>query len=73
MAAAKKNYARTKQGRANLPKTDEFERACFIEDVLDGTVEASGMEEIRNGQGRLIRIEYDDPSGAGLRAEARRS
>ena len=63
MAAVKKNYARSKPGRQLMPKSDDFERACFMEDLLDGTIEASNMSEVRDAQGRLIRIEYDDPNG----------
>jgi hypothetical protein len=38
--------------------------ACFINDVLDGTVQATKSFDVRNGQGKLLRIDYDDPDGA---------
>ena len=63
MASAKKIYKRTKPKRFVLPTAEEFERGCFLEDLLDGTVKATGMEEIKNPQGKLLRIEYDDPNG----------
>lgn len=63
MAAARKNYARTKARHLAQPNSEQFEKACFMADLLDGTIEATDMQEQRNGNGRLIRLTYNDPTG----------
>lgn len=63
MASVRKPYTRTKPVHRNLPRTDQVEAACFINDLLDGTIQATNYIEVRNPQGRLVRIDYDDPDG----------
>jgi hypothetical protein len=65
MASARKPYARTKPEHAGLPASEVFERACFIDDLLNGRVRATAVHELRDGRGRLVRLDYDDPNGAG--------
>lgn len=63
MASRRKAYSRTKQEHARLPATAEFAYACFMADLLDGTVTATAVHEVRDGNGRFQRLEYDDPNG----------
>lgn len=63
MASARKSYARIKQDHARLPATEPFEFAALMADLLDGTIQATAVHEIRTPQGQLIRLEYDDPDG----------
>lgn len=71
MASARKTYTRGKPQHAALPLEESFEKACFMSDLLDGTIQATGLSEIRAGNGNLIRLEYDDPQGVGAGAAAR--
>lgn len=62
--AARKNYVRSKNKRKHLPQTPEYERACFLEDMLDGTITGvDDVQEVRDGQGRLVRLTYQDRNG----------
>lgn len=63
MASRRKPYARTKPEHQQLPATEEYTFACFMADLLDGTITATALHEVRNGGGRLTRLEYDDPNG----------
>lgn len=65
MATARKPYTRTKPEHARLPVTEVFENACFIDDLLNGRVRATAVTHVRDGRGQLVRLEYDDPNGAG--------
>jgi hypothetical protein len=59
--ASRKTYARSKAQHLKAPTSEQFQRACFLADLLDGTIHPTGVIEIRDGQGRLIRLEYDEP------------
>lgn len=63
MASARKTYARSKPAHVAAPPTEQAEKASFINDLLDGTIQATTVESIRTPQGLLIRLEYDDPDG----------
>lgn len=63
MAMARKTYARTKPKQLAAPATEQASKAAFINDVLDNTIQATTVTSVRNGQGGLVRIEYDDPDG----------
>lgn len=57
---ASKRYNPSKARHLHLPVDDEHtRRACFMADLLDGTIQATSMTESRVG-GRL-RIDYEDP------------
>lgn len=62
MASARKTF--TRRGRNPREAGDEYERGYFLADLLSGAIAATEMHEIRDGQGRLVRIEYDDPNVA---------
>lgn len=64
MASRRKTYVRTKPDHTQAPRSEAVEHACFLNDLLDGTIQATALHEVRDGRGRLIRIEYDDPDGA---------
>lgn len=66
MATRRKTFTRTKQAHKDLPADERIEHACFIADALDGTITASRLVEIRDGQNRLVRLDYDDPNGDAL-------
>lgn len=70
MASARKSYARSKQDHTRLPATEPFEFAALMADLLDGSVRATALHEVRDGQGRLVRLEYDDPSDQQSPAES---
>ena len=57
MASARKKFKPKKnvQAEASL-------YAAFVGDLLDGTVKASKLVEVRNGNSPL-QLEYDDPNG----------
>lgn len=61
MASAKKTHTR-KPARRHLPATEDFDYGCFMQDMLEGEIQATTLEEEREG-GKLIKIEYDDPDG----------
>lgn len=63
MASRRKQFARSKPAHRGQPAAEQFEFACFMADLLDGTITATALHEVRNGQGRLVRIDYDDPNG----------
>jgi hypothetical protein len=63
MASARKSYSRSKQAHARVPQGERQDYACIMSDVLDGTITASRLIEVRNPQGRIIRFDYDDPLG----------
>jgi hypothetical protein len=63
MATARKQYVRTRGKHKLAPPTEGAEFGCFINDVVDGTIQASKALPIRDGQNRLVRIDYDDPDG----------
>lgn len=63
MASARKNFSRSKQIHGYQPRNEQFEKACFLADLLDGTIKATAVYEVRNAQQRLLRLEYDDPNG----------
>ncbi len=60
MASARKTHS------PKRPTPSEPHRyGAFLGDLLDGSIVATALHEQRNGQGRLIRLEYDDPNGNG--------
>lgn len=59
--ATHRNYARTKQAHTRMPRSEAFEWASFMADLLDGTVRATAAQRTVDGQSRFLRIEYDDP------------
>lgn len=61
MAAARKNFSRTTG--AHLPPTEDYEYACFMRDLLDGKIEATDVQEQRDGRQRLVRLTHNDPTG----------
>jgi hypothetical protein len=66
MASARKTYVRTKPAHAAQPQGQQVDSACFINDVLDGTITATRMEIIvAPGNGLYLRTEYIDPNGNG--------
>lgn len=64
MASARKSYSRSRPQHIAAPDTERFTKACFINDLLEGVIRATSVSEVRDGNGRLIRLEYDDPQGA---------
>jgi len=63
MAARRKNYERTRGKHFQMPKSEQFEKACFLDDLLSGTIVATDVQEIRDGQNRLVNLTYNDPNG----------
>lgn len=63
MASRRKTYTRSKPEHLRAPPGEAFQHACFLADLLDGTIVATALHEVRDGNGRLQRIEYDDPNG----------
>ena len=43
--------------------TEAHTFAEFMADLLDGTINAEKLIEVRDGQGRLVLLQYDDPNG----------
>ena len=60
MASARKPHA----PKGRVP-SDQHRYHAFIGDLLDGTIAATALHEQRDGQGRIVRLEYDDPNGNG--------
>ena len=58
MASARKTYV--PQG---AKRTNPQQYAQFIAALLGGTVVATALIETKDAQGRLTKIEYDDPNG----------
>lgn len=58
MASARKTFNPKKSG-----DTDRVVYKSFIDDLLSGTVKAEKLVETKNGQGKLTKLEYDDPNG----------
>lgn len=65
MASARKDYARTKPQHVAAPKTEQAEKASFVDDVLRGAVQAKSVVTKRNPQGRFTGLAYDEPNGPG--------
>lgn len=63
MAARRKNFIRTRGKHFQLPKSEQFEKACFLDDLLNGAVVATDVQEVRDGQNRLVLLTYNDPNG----------
>ena len=59
MAARRKTYV---AHRGPTP-TEAHTFAEFMADLLDGTINAEKLIEVRDGQGRLVLLQYDDPNG----------
>ena len=59
MAARRKTYV---AHRGPVP-TETHTFAEFMADLLDGTINAERIIEVRDGQGRLVLLQYDDPQG----------
>jgi hypothetical protein len=49
--------------RGQAPSSAHF-MAAFIGDLLAGTITATTLTETRDGRGRIIRLDYEDPSAA---------
>lgn len=47
----------------------QFLYAAFVADLLDGTITATAVHEVVQGQ--RVRLEYDDPNGEGQARVAR--
>lgn len=62
MASARKTFTRQNKVK-HLPATVEYQRALLMRDLLDGTIQAEAMVEVRDGRGNITRIDYDDPDG----------
>lgn len=63
MASVRKTYTRSKPAQLKAPSSERAEKTCFINDVITGTIQATKVIEVRTPQGKLIRLEYDDPDG----------
>lgn len=62
MASKKKvPYVRTKQAHLRLPLGEQMELRCFLQDLLDGTILAANVTVVRDGRGRIVRLDYDEP------------
>jgi hypothetical protein len=60
-----KNYVRTKSKHRAAPGGSRADAACFINDVLDGTVQATAVNIIKTPAGVYVRLQYDDPDRPG--------
>lgn len=61
MASVKKAYTRTKLPQTSSRFNEPATKASFINDLLAGTIQATHIVSVRDAQGRLVRVEYDDP------------
>jgi hypothetical protein len=62
MASRRKAYVRTKPEHVMMPQTVHLLRGAFMRDLLDGTIKATALHEVRAGE-HLTRLDYDDPEG----------
>lgn len=57
MATARKTYV------PSTTRTNPQQYAQFVKDVLAGTVVATKLIETKDANGRITKLEYDDPNG----------
>jgi hypothetical protein len=63
MASVKKTHVKTKTSHNLVKMTDQNRRRVFISDLMEGRIQASKYIEVKDSNGKLARIDYDDPDG----------
>lgn len=63
MASVKKTHVKSKTSHNSVKMTDQNRRRVFISDLIEGRIQASKYIEVKDSNGKLVRIDYDDPDG----------
>lgn len=60
---AQKRYTITNPRHSKFPRTEQELMACFMADLLDGSVVATSLAKARGSKGELV-LNYEDPNSA---------